>query len=135
MGTHLQFSSASHPQTDGQTEVVNRSLGNLLRSFVGKNIRQWDLILPQAEFSYNNSISQITGSVHLKWCMENDLIVHWIFLHHQQYDNIVLILKNELKRSRSYIKKFVRRFFGKMIDTRSKQTNIDDQQVSRKVIW
>ncbi|WRX11626.1 Integrase [Theobroma cacao] len=61
MGTHLQFSSASHPQTDGQTEVVNKSLGNLLRSFVGKHIRQWDLVLAQAEFSYNNFVSQTTG--------------------------------------------------------------------------
>jgi hypothetical protein len=61
LGTILQFSSAYHPQTDGQTEVVNRSLGNLLRSFVGKNIRQWDLLLAQAEFAYNRSTSQTTG--------------------------------------------------------------------------
>uniref|UniRef100_A0A2N9I8Y4 RNA-directed DNA polymerase n=1 Tax=Fagus sylvatica TaxID=28930 RepID=A0A2N9I8Y4_FAGSY len=61
LGTTLQFSSSCHPQTDGQTEVVNRSLGNLLRSFVGKNIRQWDLLLAQAEFAYNRSPSQTTG--------------------------------------------------------------------------
>nr|CAD1829201.1 unnamed protein product [Ananas comosus var. bracteatus] len=62
LGTTLQFSSSHHPQTDGQTEVVNRSLGNLLRSLVGKNIRQWDLVLPQAEFAYNRSSSQTSGA-------------------------------------------------------------------------
>ncbi|KAH9667837.1 Endonuclease [Citrus sinensis] len=61
LGTTLKFSSSHHPQTDGQTEVTNRSLGNLLRSYVGKNIRQWDLILPQIEFAYNHFIHQTIG--------------------------------------------------------------------------
>jgi len=57
MGTKLQFSTAFHPQT----EVVNRSLGNLLRYLVGENLRAWDLILPTAEFAYNSSVNRTIG--------------------------------------------------------------------------
>lgn len=60
MGTQVQFSSSHHLQMNGQTEVVNRSLGNLLRSLVGENRRQWDLVLAQAEFTYNRSKSCTT---------------------------------------------------------------------------
>ncbi|GKB82701.1 RNA-directed DNA polymerase [Tanacetum coccineum] len=61
LGSKLQFSSSHHPQTDGQTEVVNRSLRNLLRSLIGDNAKQWDLIIPQAEFAYNRSVNRTTG--------------------------------------------------------------------------
>jgi hypothetical protein len=61
MGTNLMFSSAYHPQTDGQTEVVNRSLGDLLRSLVTEHHSSWDNVLPQAEFAYNNSVNRSTG--------------------------------------------------------------------------
>ena len=44
LGTALQLNTSYYPQTNGQTEVVNRSLGNLLRSFVEKSIRHWDLL-------------------------------------------------------------------------------------------
>jgi hypothetical protein len=42
LGIDLSFSSSFHPQTDGQSEVVNRSLGNLLRSSVTKHHNKWD---------------------------------------------------------------------------------------------
>ena len=61
MGTLLKFSTAYHPQTDGQTEVVNKSLGNLLRCLVGEHPKNWDLILPQAEFAYNNFVNKSIG--------------------------------------------------------------------------
>ncbi|GKB56621.1 RNA-directed DNA polymerase [Tanacetum coccineum] len=41
-------------------DVVNRTLGNLLRSLIKKNIREWDLQLAHAGFAYNHSISQTT---------------------------------------------------------------------------
>lgn len=55
LGTNLSFSFAYHPQTDGQTEVVNLSLGNMLRCIVGKTPGNWDLALAQAEFAFNDS--------------------------------------------------------------------------------
>ena len=62
LGTKLQFRSSHHPQTDGQIEVVNRSLGAMLRrSLVKNNAREWECLLPHAEFSYNRSTSQTTG--------------------------------------------------------------------------
>ncbi|RVW47624.1 Transposon Ty3-I Gag-Pol polyprotein [Vitis vinifera] len=61
LGTQLKFSSSFHPQTDGQTEVVNRSLGNLLRCIVRDQLRKWDNVLPQAEFAFNSSTNRTTG--------------------------------------------------------------------------
>lgn len=40
--TLLNFSSAYHLQIDSQTEVVNRSLGNLFWCLVGSNLKSWD---------------------------------------------------------------------------------------------
>nr|CAD1844162.1 unnamed protein product [Ananas comosus var. bracteatus] len=60
LGTQLKYFTTCHPQTDGQTEVVNRSLGNLLRCLVGNHVKTWDSIIPQAEFAYNDSVNRTT---------------------------------------------------------------------------
>jgi hypothetical protein len=59
--TNLAFSSTYHPQIDGQTKVLNRSLGDLLRSLVMEHHSSWDQILPQAEFAYNDSVNRSIG--------------------------------------------------------------------------
>jgi hypothetical protein len=41
--------------------VVNRSLGDLLKSLVTKNHSSWDNIVSQAEFSYNDYVNRSTG--------------------------------------------------------------------------
>jgi hypothetical protein len=53
LGSRWLYSSSYHPKIDGKSEVVNRSLGNLLRSLSGENPSQWDLVLVQAKFAYN----------------------------------------------------------------------------------
>jgi hypothetical protein len=55
MDTKLNFSSAYHPQTDGQTERTNQILEDMLRACALKYGKSWDKSLPYAEFSYNNS--------------------------------------------------------------------------------
>ncbi|WZY99291.1 hypothetical protein YC2023_071620 [Brassica napus] len=56
LGTKLLFSTTCHPQTDGQTEVVNRTLGTLLRAFIKKNLKSWEDYLPHCEFAYNHAM-------------------------------------------------------------------------------
>jgi hypothetical protein len=63
LGTILSFISAYHPHTDGQTKIVNRSLGDVLRSLVTEHHSQWDHILPQAKFAYSDSINRSTGKI------------------------------------------------------------------------
>ncbi|GAU40457.1 hypothetical protein TSUD_141370 [Trifolium subterraneum] len=55
-GTLLRMSSSYHPQPDGQTEVMNRTVEQYLRAFVHEKPSQWVTLLPWAEYHYNTSI-------------------------------------------------------------------------------
>jgi IS30 family transposase len=58
LDTQLHFSSAYHPQTDGQTERVNQILEDMMRACALPYGRCWDKSLSYAEFSYNNSYQE-----------------------------------------------------------------------------
>ncbi|CDJ46850.1 Polyprotein, related [Eimeria brunetti] len=49
------MSSAYHPQTDGQTERVNRTLEQMLRTYIQADEREWEGLLPALELAYNTT--------------------------------------------------------------------------------
>ena len=49
------FSTAYHPQTDGQTERLNQNLEQYLRIYINYLQTDWNDYLPFAEFVYNNT--------------------------------------------------------------------------------
>ena len=54
------MSTLYHPQTDGQTEVMNRILKDYLRAFTRDGQDKWDEMLTIVEFAMNNSINAST---------------------------------------------------------------------------
>ena len=58
----LKFSSAYHPQTDGQTEIVNKCLESYLRCMTGEKPKDWVKWLPLAEYWYNTNFHSSTNT-------------------------------------------------------------------------
>ncbi len=61
VGVKLKYSTAYHPETDGQSEVTIKTLENLLRPYVEEFPNQWSEMLTAVEFAANNSKNHSTG--------------------------------------------------------------------------
>ena len=54
-GLLLKMSTSRHPQTDGNSEAMNRMIQNYLRCYCNRWLDDWDEHLEAAEFAYNSS--------------------------------------------------------------------------------
>ena len=61
LGTRLNFSTAFHPQTDGQSERVIQIMEDMLRSCVIDLEGSWDRHIALVEFVYNNNFQSSIG--------------------------------------------------------------------------
>ena len=61
LGTQLHFSSAYHPEIDGQTERVNQILEDMLRMYVMDRQNKWEEYLHLVEFAFNNGYHSSIG--------------------------------------------------------------------------
>ena len=115
--TRLNFSTAFHPQTDGQSERVIQVLEDMLWGYVSDFLGSWDRYIPLMEFSYNNSYQSSIGmapyeALHGRRCKTP---MCWIELHEHKIispdlvkdiEEKVWIIQQRLKvasdRQRSY---------------------------------
>ena len=87
LGTRLKFSSAFHPQTDGQSEKMIQILEDMLRAYAIDFPGSWEKYLPLVEFAYNNSFQSTVGmapyeALYGKKCRSP---VHWDEAGERQY--------------------------------------------------
>jgi hypothetical protein len=60
-GSVLAMSSAHHPQTDGQTEILNATIEQMLRAYIAADRSSWANWLSQIAFAYNSNVHSSTG--------------------------------------------------------------------------
>ena len=61
MGTRVVLATTHHPQTNGLTERMNRTLLLMIRKVCNQEKQKWAEMLPLLEFAYNNSVHSLTG--------------------------------------------------------------------------
>ena len=68
MDTKLKKSTAFHPQTNGKTDVVNRTVVHLLRGYFSKHPKLWDDQLHYIQHAYNRAKHSSTQTSPFEVC-------------------------------------------------------------------
>ena len=74
VGIKMKMSSAYHPQTDGQTERMNRVIIDMIRHYVDPMHNDWDEHLTAAESAINNAHQQSIGTTPFRLRYGQDLL-------------------------------------------------------------
>jgi hypothetical protein len=92
-----------HPQSNGNVERLNRTLGNMLAIYCHKNQHEWDLFLPQVLMAYRASVQSSTGQTPNAMMLGQEVTLPMkAFIQEPDTDeldegNYVSILKQKLK--------------------------------------
>jgi hypothetical protein len=116
-GTKLHMSSAYHPETDGQTEVLNRCLEGYLRCFASEQPKSWSHWIPWAEYWYNTTYHISLGkspfevvygrpAPNLRHYLSNETKVQAVALELAERDEALSQLKQHLLRAQQQMKKY-----------------------------
>ena len=119
MGTRLKFSTAFHPQSDGQSERTIQTLEDMLRACVLDFSSSWSKYLPLIEFSYNNSFQASIGAApyEILYGRKCRSPIHWDEMGERNY------LGPELVRDTT---EAVKRIKERMLATQSRQKSYAD---------
>lgn len=92
-GTSFNMSTAYHPQTDGQTERMNRTMEEMLRAYVNDKGNDWDQHLATAELAYNTAAQESTGYTpfRLSYGMEARLPMNYALQQAKIGDNPIAV--------------------------------------------
>ena len=103
IGTKLKFSTVFHPQSDGQTERLNRTIAEMLRHYSIKRPKDWDLTLTNLEFAYNNSKQSSTGQSPFFLALGKDPIIPTTFLNKEKISTKVAATEDFITNIRKNI--------------------------------
>nr|GEZ09072.1 putative reverse transcriptase domain-containing protein [Tanacetum cinerariifolium] len=99
LGTRLDMSTAYHPQTDRQSERIIQTLKDMVRACVIDFGGSWDVHLPLAEYSYNNSyhLSIRCASFEKALGTRSDMSIAYHPQTHGQSERIIQTLEDMLR--------------------------------------
>ncbi|KAA3487581.1 DNA/RNA polymerases superfamily protein [Gossypium australe] len=106
LGTKLNFSTAFHPQTDGQTERVIQILEDMLRCCILEFEASWEKYLPLIEFTYYNSFqtSIKMAAYEALYGRKCRTSLYWTELSEKKIHGVELIRETEEKKSYADLK-------------------------------